>query len=272
MSRPPVSPEVSAAFAAFFSQGAGPTHDALTNIFRVTGYGKVSPNQGLGGPSKSRRVRETMTAAEMSPGMARELVDRLLAELRIAGCFKSADEEDRQRCATLRSALRKTGWDLSATGDLMALAGSPMTAAQGRPAIDEQLARLQRADEDPGLMLGTAKEMLESTAKYVLEAFGVEYGGRTDFGELWYLARDRLGIHPKDMDKGTDTGAQLAKVYGAVWTIVEQTCELRGRQGTGHGRTLPVGVTPDMALFVIREACSITEFVLRTLDRQLGRS
>ena len=48
-----------------------------------------------------------------------------------------------------------------------------MIAVEGRPAIEDQLKRLRRATEDPALMIGTSKEMLESTAKYVLEAFSV---------------------------------------------------------------------------------------------------
>ena len=35
-------------------------------------------------------------------------------------------------------------------------------------------------------MLGTSKEMLESTAKYVLEAFSVPYTARTDFDQLGF--------------------------------------------------------------------------------------
>jgi hypothetical protein len=46
--------------------------------------------------------------------------------------------------------------------------------------------------------------------------------------------------------------------------------DLRNVEGTGHGRTLPTGMTSEMALLVVREACSIAQMVLSSLDRRLG--
>jgi hypothetical protein len=54
--------------------------------------------------------------------------------------------------------------------------------------------------------------------------------------------------------------------------IAEQVNVLRGLQGTGHGRTLPMGVSPELAMLVVREACSVAEFTLNALDRQRGRA
>jgi len=34
---------------------------------------------------------------------------------------------------------------------------------------------------------------------------------------------------------------------------------------------LPTGVTPEMALMVVREACSVAQFMLANLDRVVGR-
>ncbi len=60
-------------------------------------------------------------------------------------------------------------------------------------------------------------------------------------------------------------------ILQSSWTIAEQLNELRNLQGAGHGRTLPTGVSVELALLVVREACSVSEFMLITLDRVLGR-
>ncbi|WP_147103903.1 abortive infection family protein [Nesterenkonia populi] len=39
--------------------------------------------------------------------------------------------------------------------------------------------------------------------------------------------------------------------HGSIWTIAEQVNELRNLQGTGHGRTMHMGVSEDLALLVI---------------------
>jgi hypothetical protein len=49
------------------------------------------------------------------------------------------------------------------------------------------------------------------------------------------------------------------------------TNQVRNVEGTGHGRTLPTAMTPEMALLVVREACSVAQMVLATLDRSLAR-
>lgn len=63
----------------------------------------------------------------------------------------------------------------------------------------------------------------------------------------------------------------LSALRVAGWKIAQQVNVLRGLQGTGHGRTLPTGVTPEQAVLVVREACAVAEFALSSLDRQLGR-
>ena len=217
-----------------------------------------------------------MSAAVRDPHRARDLVDGLLAEYRVYGFFLSdADEvEERRRRSNLRAAraaFARIDWELTEDGEIRPAGVESLSAVQGRPAIEDQLSRLRRASDDPALLLGTAKEMLESTAKYVLEEFSVPYSPNTHFDELWFHARDRLGLHPKDVDVTKPGGPQLREILQASWSIARMTNELRNVEGTGHGRTLPTGMTMEVALLVVREACSVAQTVLLTLDRHLGR-
>ena len=120
-------------------------------------------------------------------------------------------------------------------------------------------------------MLGTAKEMLESTAKYVLEAFSVPYSPAMGFDELWFHTRDRLGLHPRDVDVDAPGGEEVREILQASWSIARMSNVLRNREGTGHGRTLATGVSAEVAQLIVREACSVVQLVLTTLDRYLGR-
>jgi len=113
--------------------------------------------------------------------------------------------------------------------------------------------------------------MLESTAKFVLEFFTVPYSHRTSFDKLWYHAREKLGLLPEHVDVVAPGGAQVKAMLGASWVIAKTANEIRNVEGTGHGRTLPTGVTPEMALLVVKESCLIVDFVLATLDRMASR-
>lgn len=279
MSKHAVSDEVGAALGAFVAGGVGPRHSVLSRIFGRAGYGDAAPYDPKGllqQPNKEDRVRDAVAAAVRAPHRSRELIEGLLAEYRVSGCFTNSEdavEEVRRQenVQVLRQAFSRIDWELADDGQLRPAGVGTVSAVEGRPAIEDQLARLRRASDDPALLLGTAKEMLESTAKYVLDVFAVPYSAASDFDQLWFHARDRLGLHPKDVDVTLAGGQQVREILQASWSIARMTNELRNVEGTGHGRTLPTGMTPELALLVVREACSVAQMVLSSLDRHLGR-
>ncbi|MCV7040508.1 abortive infection family protein, partial [Mycolicibacterium moriokaense] len=210
-------------------------------------------------PNKETRVRRAIQAATRRPTRARLLIDCLLRDLRVGGHFEdgSIPSGDLSRA---QAAFRRQGWILSDSGEIAELVVNLDTG--GRPALNEQLSRLQRADDDPALALGSAKDLLEAVAKFVLSELEWPIQPNADFGQLWYLARERLGILPQQV-AGTTLGANHIKsVLQSAWTIAEQVNALRNLQGTGHGRTLPTGVTAELARLVVKEACSVAEFAL----------
>lgn len=265
----PVSDEIAATLGRFFAGGSGPRHTDLDSIFTRTGYHTIAPYVD-GQPNKEQRVRQTIQAACKRQGRARELVDGLLAEMRAGYCFDpNHPEYEQTRVGAAQAAFRRQGWELTNDGQLRQ-AGVIDVDTGGRSALDEQLARLQGSIDDPALAIGSAKDLLEAVAKFVLEELSGSVPANADFGNLWYLARDRLGIHPKDFADTQPGASHVRVILQSAWTIAEQVNELRNLQGTGHGRTLPTGITPEMAVLVVREACSVAEFTLRALDRTLG--
>jgi Abortive infection C-terminus len=154
----------------------------------------------------------------------------------------------------------------------MLTAGAIDLSTGGREALDEQLDRLRRASDDPGQLLGSAKDLLETVAKFVIEEFGVAAPKNANFDHLWYLARERLYLLPEQVNPSLAGANNIRAILQSSWKIAEQVNKLRGFQGTGHGRTLPTGVSADIALMIVREACSVAEFTLVSLDRARGRS
>ncbi|WP_298209976.1 abortive infection family protein [Ferrimicrobium sp.] len=272
MSQYPVSDEIGTALGKFFFGGSGPSHSTLTNVFVASGYGQddaYDPKTKV--PNKETRVRSVVKAAVRRPQHARELVDGLLVQLRAHGCFDVETENyDAEAVRVAQRAFRQSGWLLDDHGSLT-IEGPIDLSTGGRTALDEQLERLRRSTDDPGQLLGTAKDLLEAVAKFVLEELEVPLPNTSSFDYLWHLARDRLGILPQQVNVDLPGSKQIRAILQSSWTIAEQTNELRGLQGAGHGRTLPTGVSTELALLVVREACSVAEYVLAQLDRSRGR-
>ncbi|MGC3995507.1 MAG: abortive infection family protein [Propionicimonas sp.] len=271
----PASQDIAAALASYFFGGSGPSHSKLTTIFMSARLGDVAPNAGgsmTDGPNKEARVQRTVMAAVRHPEAARPLVDGLLSALRTSGAFdRDSPGYDGGKLRTLRRAFDRQGWLLSDDGDLSPI-GEINVSTGGRSALEEQLSRLRQNTSDAGALLGTAKDMLEATAKLILQELDVEYTEKMSFDELWHHARERLGILPQQVAQDVPGAASIKTIVQSAWTIAHQVNVLRGLQGSGHGRALPTGVSATQALFVVREACSMAEFALATLDWQMGRT
>lgn len=233
----PVSIEVAACLGRSFTGGAGPRHTDISAVFERAGFSDVDPyNPAEGVPNKEARVRTVVEAVIRRPQRARELLDGLLSEMRASGSFEPGGiNYDAVKVAALQRALSRIGWALTEAAELAPL-GMIDVATGGRAALDDQLARLRRSTDDPALLLGTAKDFLESVAKFVLEELGLTYRPQADFAEVWYLARDRLGIHPKDVNVTTSGGPPMRLILQSAWAIADSVNELRRLQGTGHGR------------------------------------
>lgn len=271
MSQTPLNGEVGAALGRFFFTGRGPSHTTLTRAFTTAGYGHDDPYDLVAGtPNKESRVLAVAGAATRRPDGAVRLLTELLTTLRVHGCFGPQAEAFKEDAALLRRSLLKQGWILDDDG-YAAPAGRVDLETGGREALDEQLSRIQRNVDDPGALLGTAKDLLEAISKFILEERGMMPDRRLDFDEGLHLALDQLSLLPTLVDATRPGGKQLRAIYQSAKTIASTVNELRNLQGAGHGRTLPTGVSSETGRYVIREAAHVAELMLSTHDRQMGR-
>lgn len=274
MARYPINNDISAAMAEFFYAGSGPSHTDLTRAFKVSGFSGSDPYDPVSGtPNKQQRVLAVFSAAQRRPISARKLVEQMLTLLRVGGDLNVDLNSKLEQDPTdvLRKALQHADWDLNADGQLVQQGDIDLLTG-GREALDEQLERLRHNKQDPAVLLGGAKELLESIAKFVLEETHMLPDRKTDYPEVLTLAFDRLRLQPKGVDSSMPGAKQVKAIYQSARTTTMAINDLRNLQGTGHGRTLPTGVTVEAARYVIRQATYVAELMLATHDRQMGAS
>ncbi|WP_410662107.1 abortive infection family protein [Amycolatopsis sp. lyj-84] len=135
-------------------------------------------------------------------------------------------------------------------------------------AIQEQLDRIQRAIiDDPALAIGSAKELVESTAKVVLIERGRPVNDKDDLPALARAAQGALSLHPSSSAPGPDGSDAVKKILGAVTTITAGLGELRNRgYGTGHGPAATrIGLRPRHAHLAVNAAVTWCQLLLDTL-------
>ncbi|MDE9364741.1 abortive infection family protein [Luteipulveratus sp. YIM 133132] len=264
----PLTSDIIAALAMFFHGGLGPSHTVVSRVITGTGYGDdYMYDRDVQGPNKEQRVLKALGTARREPARARDLVDELLSALRVAGMV--GGEASGENVDRLRRALASAGWYLTDDGHLQPF-GEVDLDTGGRPALEEQVERLRRSATDPALLIGTAKELLESVSKFVLEELGMPVNDKMDYNQLWHLARERLNVLPQQVDPNLPGVDAIRAIHQSTWNIADQANKLRNLQGTGHGRTLPTGVSEDLAMLVVREAATVAEYMLARLDREKG--
>ena len=100
-----------------------------------------------------------------------------------------------------------------------------------------------------------------------LEGRGWAARAKRDFGQVWHLARERIGVMPEQVDPDVPGASAIKAIHQSTWRIAEQVNALRNLQGTGHGRTLPTGSSEELALLVVREAGMVAEYMLMLMER-----
>lgn len=169
--------------------------------------------------------------------------------------------------------LKRDGFTFDAEGNpqggpLVVLREDLLSDIRSADVIREHLARIERAAaDDPALVIGSAKELVESAAKIILRERGVTFDGSEDVPKLVHRAQEALGVHPTSVSDSADGAQASRKILGGLATVVVGIAELRNRYGTGHGPAeARMGLHPRHTHLAIAAARTWCEFMLDTLQ------
>lgn len=102
----------------------------------------------------------------------------------------------------------------------------------------QQITRMEAAvGNDPALAIGTAKELVESCCKTILEAREIPFSRAADIPELVKLVAKSLELTPDDIPDKAKAVETIKRLLSNLATITQGIAELRNHYGTGHGKT-----------------------------------
>ncbi|HEY3296819.1 MAG TPA: abortive infection family protein [bacterium] len=135
--------------------------------------------------------------------------------------------------------------------------------------VTHHLRRIREAvDSDPEQAIGSAKELVESVLKVIIEGSGEKPGG-DDFPQLLRRVQKMLDLDPSAITvnaKGADTVRRVLSNLGQVAIGID---ELRNLYGTGHGRTKRSGVSVRHARLVVGSAATLVTFLMETYEAKI---
>ncbi|MFG1609548.1 abortive infection family protein [Actinoplanes sp. NPDC049265] len=131
-------------------------------------------------------------------------------------------------------------------------------------AIEACRARLAAAvtSEDLSLAIGTAKELVESTARVVLSARGDTVASNEELPSVLNRAHIALVRQP---GQGLASDPTIRNIAQGAKTIAAQLPEIRNRYGTGHGRAASPEIAEELAFVAVDGAVLWSRWALRRL-------
>jgi hypothetical protein len=187
--------------------------------------------------TKSDRVHAALMT--VSEARLRPLAISLLELLHEGGYFSGAHAAGSDTIDLLRKRLRPYNLALSNTGAVAggSQLGVEVAAILDLPTLRDHIGRINVAlvNDDAPLLLGSSKELLETTAKFVLDELQIDPPG--EFPALLARALEALGLHAKGVSNPDDEVAlPVRRILGALQLIAVSINDLRNLHGTGHGR------------------------------------
>jgi abortive infection Abi-like protein len=138
-------------------------------------------------------------------------------------------------------------------------------------ALASMLPRLEDADDDPWLAIGTAKEIIEHIAQVVITRSGGQAPKDADLGDLTKGALKALDLLPSEVPDAKKGAESIRRVLQGLVQIVQGTAELRNLYGTGHGRAQLARVYGRHARLVVGAALAWAHFASETWEVRQAR-
>jgi hypothetical protein len=130
---------------------------------------------------------------------------------------------------------------------------------------------LARRDEDAEGAITTARTLLETVCKHILDQSGIAYPEDADLPKLYRSVATKLNLAPNQ-----HTEAIFKQILGGCTAVVEGLGALRNRLSDAHGKGL-AGTKPDSrhAELAVNLAGTMATFLIKTFERrktQIGLS
>lgn len=214
-------------------------------------------------PNVRQRLVRTLKTLDLTD---RAAVNSVLAvAVRLAEIYENAPNAKPGRLVRLRDCLAADGYHLAQAGDPMAAIRALGEAASREladaSAIRAELTRLERnLGADPSQDIGTAKRLIESTAKIVLARAGVSAGRRPNMDVLVPKAMESVGAWSET--KPPHVQAMMTSLEKLALSVNA----LRNKMGDGHGGlTAVTGVDDRDGRLAVRAAIAWCAYLLDAL-------
>ena len=121
---------------------------------------------------------------------------------------------------------------------------------------------LTAADMDPEDVITSARAVVESTCKSILEELQIPYEDKWGLGRLYRETAQALQLSPSGYHEKV-----FKQILSGMFSVMHGLAEVRNAFGDAHGKgKRPVRATPRHARLAVNAAGTLAVFLLETLE------
>lgn len=122
-------------------------------------------------------------------------------------------------------------------------------------------------ESDPGLAIGSTKELLEATLKTILDESEISFSEKDDIPKLLRKTQKELALLPGETEEAKKGAKTIKRVLSAIGMVVVGVAQLRNLYGSGHGKAKGRGgVGPRHARLCVSLGAALCSFLLETFE------
>lgn len=131
--------------------------------------------------------------------------------------------------------------------------------------VQQHLERVSvNVERDPPAAVGSAKELVESFCKFILDDYAITYDKNDSLLDLYKKAAKALKLNREAVPDSARGSEAAQKVLQNLATAVQSLAELRNELGLGHGKTKPSPAFARHARLAFNTSRAVVEFLLET--------
>jgi len=138
--------------------------------------------------------------------------------------------------------------------------------------VMQQITRMEASVfDDPALAIGTAKELIETCCRTILQERGKELNAKWDLSQLVKHTSRELKLITESIPDEAKAAETVRRVLGNLASITQGIGELRNAYGTGHGKGAKhKGLSPRHARLAVGAASTLAIFLVQTHREQVA--
>ncbi len=245
-----------------------PTHYDLEVQIKKSGLIDADPKSQGQTVGKAKRIRATLNWAIENDALAgSKLIELILSQVRGVGGFRETSPNfvGKEQVLNAISAFDSENYSLSEAGDIRPKILDTLKGKNLTNALKAYAQRAKKGSEDAALLSGTGKDLLEATAKHIIQTKFGNHPANANFPTLFGQAYAALEMATPETPKAPNEPA-IKDYERALFQMATSINRVRNKEGTGHGKLCISSLSIDESHSIIESVGVIAEFLLNRLS------